>query len=309
MCTSVDTHDACGDPAEYPSVSLHPQALESPASPAQLELLDFQVPQGSDPIGRVSTLIVTDGSLRAPGDAVRLANVLPVLARRNTADHSSRIALLQGRDRYLIRLWKGRGQLGSALSRAGFSAAIGPGYSTWADHTPWESLVAMAMSASVAVDLVKYLPTVPTVVWRTHEDLGRWAPWIRRNAPSCIAMHSGAMRTEDEWAWWCAGVTELSALLLADSDLPLPRLLVNGPTAPQRLRDVRDAWPGRTTYVTQHPWELAIHGKVLLPDLTTEVAARHEDVGDLLTENRRAFEAFVNLGLRTESGSSGLQAV
>lgn len=304
MCTSANTDDACGHPSEYPRVSLHPQALTSPASPLQVELRDFDALQGSDPVRPGSTLIVADGSRRTPGDAVRLANVLPVLAMESTADHRGRIALLQGRDRYLIRLWKQRGQLGSALIRAGFVAAIGPGYSTWADHTPWESMVAMAMSASVAADLAKYLPIVPTVVWRNHEDLPRWAAWIRRNGLVCIALHSGSLRTPAEWAWWCAGVNELSALLVDDSVRSLPRLLVNGPSAPRRINDVRNAWPGRITYVTQHPWELAIHGKVLRVDLTEEVAARNEDPTDLLAENRRMFEAFIDSGLSSESHGS-----
>lgn len=217
-----------------------------------------------------------------------------MLATDNTADHGGRIAVLQGRDSYLIRLWRRRGRLGPALVHAGFIAAIGPGYSTWADHTPWESLVAMAMSTNVAVDLANYLPTVPTIVWRNHEDLSRWAAWIRRNNLRCIALHSGSMRTRVEWAWWCAGVRELSALLLSESAAFVPRLLVNGPTAPQRISDVRDAWPGALTYVSQHPWELAIHGKALRGDLTVEVAARDEDPTLLFVENRRAFEAFIH---------------
>jgi hypothetical protein len=142
------------------------------------------------------------------------------------------------------------------------------------------------MSISVAADLSRHLPSVPTLVWRNHEDLGRLAAWVGENGLGQVALHPGALRAPDEWAWWVSGVAQLHDALSP----AIPRLLVTGPCTTERIGAVLDTWPGEITFVTQHPWELAIHGKALLPDLDDERAARDEPVDELFQANCRTFE-------------------
>lgn len=194
MCTSVGSADACGDPAEYTPKSLHPSDLRGHGHSARhLDLRSLPATDGSVVV-RDAALFIGDGSERTPGEAVRLRNALTSLSARRPATQEGRVAVLQGGDRLLHRLWRRRGQLGPALAAAGYRVAIGPGFSTWADHTPWESLVAAAMSTSVAADLSRHLPTIPTLVWRNHEDLARLAGWVADNGSRQVALHPGALR-------------------------------------------------------------------------------------------------------------------
>jgi hypothetical protein len=148
------------------------------------------------------------------------------------------------------------------------------------------------MSISVAADLSRHLPTMPTLVWRDHEELGRLALWVRENAVRHIALHPGALRGAEEWSWWLGGLTRLRDLLAAAT--PMPLLAVTGPCAADRVVHVLNAWPVDVTFVTQHPWELAIHGKALRPDLGDERAARDESVKELFQANCSMFHDYVN---------------
>lgn len=284
----MDTAEACGDPAECPPKSLHPRHLRGDSG-RHLALRTVAASDGAAVV-RGAALFIADGSERTPGEAVRLRNALTSLSASRPAAHVGRVAVLQGGDRLLHRLWRRRGQLGSALVAAGYRAAVGPGFSTWADHTPWESLVASAMSISVAADLSRHLPTIPTLVWRNHEDLTRLAAWVAENGLRQVALHPGALRGPQEWSWWVEGLARLLAALPDE----VPRMVVTGPCAPERLRAVLDVWPAPVTFATQHPWELAIHGKVLLPDLTDEPAARDESTAQLFEANCATFSTFVN---------------
>lgn len=291
VCTSVDSADACGDPSEYPPKSLHPSNLRGGESSRHLDLRGLA--KRYDPGAAVlqsAVLFVADGSARTPGEGVRLRNALRCLTAASRASQEGSVAVLQGGDRLLHRLWRRRGRLGSALAAAGYRAAIGPGFSTWADHAPWQSLVAAAMSISVAADLSGRLPTVPTLVWRNHEDLGRLAAWVGENSLGQIALHPGALRGTDEWAWWISGVAQLRDALSPAA----PRLLVTGPCTTDRISAVLDTWPNGVTFVTQHPWELAIHGKALLSNLDDERAASDESVEELFQANCETFTAAVD---------------
>lgn len=297
VCTSADSADACGDPAEYAPKSLHPADLhagESSRHHLDLTRLAKSFDRGAAVL-HGSVLFVADGSTRTPGEAVRLRNALRSLSAGSHESQLGRVAVLQGGDRLLYRLWRRRGRAGAALVDAGYRAAIGPGFSTWADHTPWQSLVATAMSVSVAADLSRHLPTVPTLVWRNHEDLDRWAAWVGEHDLGQIALHPGALRGLEEWTWWMDGLARLRSCL---SD-PSPRLAVTGPCVPERIRAVLDIWGTGVTYVTQHPWELAIHGKALQSDLSYEPAASDEPASQLFEANCATFSDFVDAEMRS----------
>lgn len=116
------------------------------------------------------------------------------------------------------------------------------------------------------------------------------AAWVGDNSLGQIALHPGALRGADEWAWWISGVAQLRDALSPVA----PRLLVTGPCTTDRIRAVLDTWDNSVTFVTQHPWELAIHGKALLPDLDDERAASDESVEELFQANCETFKEAVD---------------
>jgi len=303
VCGSVGTRDACGSPAEYPATSLHPVNLSGPAPSALLELasLDGEMPP---PAVRASSnvLVVTGGDSHRRGDAIRLKTVLAL--GTNTRRYESRVAVLHGGDAQLIRLWNMRGRVGRLLVERGFSAVVGPAFSTWTDHSPWESVVAVAMSASMAAELSRHLPTVPSLIWRTHRDIDRQAQWLVANSVSAVALHAGSMRRVSDWRWWLDGVRHL-AKQFSKLNALVPHVLVNGPSTPERIAAVVAAWPGQTTFVTQQPWSCARHGRVLTTDLSEAHAARDESWTDLFDENCASFRAVVAGIIRAQALTFG----
>jgi hypothetical protein len=290
VCTSVGTADACGEPSEYPRRSLHPAGLSPTTSAMQL---DFAAPPGhrrDDSFPTSPTMVVGDGK-DTIATGVRLQNCLSTRSRPPPPAEQHLIAVLHGSDQQLNRLTRRRGLLRTLLPKAGFTGVIAPGYSTWAPHSPFESVVSMALSAATASDLATSLPTVPTIVWRNHQDLERWALWIADGRWPAIAMHPGSLRSPSEWSWWLECVDTLARALRPHG--PTPRLLVNGPSVPGRIVDVVDAWSGELTFVSRHPWDLARNGKALDPSLHVQRAARSEQRADLLAANAESFRQFV----------------
>lgn len=79
-------------------------------------------------------------------------------------------------------------------------------------------------------------------------------------------MHPATMRTQCEWDWWIEGLRAMRALLASDGASP-PHLFVNGPCTAHRVSEVVRVWHGDLTFLTQQPWQLALHGKVLSEEL------------------------------------------
>lgn len=288
VCVAARTDDACGHPSQYPSSVLHPASLRSQAKPSDFHLRPFASPDTTFLLPRPHLLTISDGSLTG---TVRLKEVLAAVRRTSTgADHLGRLAVLHGRDRDLIRLIRERGRLGRRLFDIGFIGAISPSYSTWADHPPWESLMSEALTAAIATEIDQHLPTIPSIVWRAHEELDRWASWIIDSNRRAIALHSGPLRQDSEWAWWLLGIERLRSHF---SDTAMPHLYVNGPSTKPRLADVIDIWGTQVTFLTQHPFIAAVRHNVLdeafirTPDLDDRppkqlLAANHERVARFL---------------------------
>jgi hypothetical protein len=195
-------------------------------------------------------------------DSLRLKEVLGV---REKGRLRGSVACLHGSDRQLIRLGLREGSIGSDLSLAKAAAVVGPGFSTWWNWSPFESLVAMARSAWFASELARHCPTVPTVVWRTETDLIRWATWIVSERIPAIALHVGSIRGAEQWRWAMVGIARLSYEL--DQCDTVPHLIINGPSTIDRMTTVRAAWRGGLTFASQNPWLLAQGGKRLLDNL------------------------------------------
>lgn len=259
LCHAADTDAACGSPAEYPRTSANPENLARTAIVDDFEFPSFQSTDRTGVVPRLPLLVISDGTL-TPN--VKLRHLLPPIRGTSTKDHRGNVAVLHGRDKHLHALLRHRGRLGERLASAGFASVVAPGFSTWDDHSPFEAMLAQALTARVATELDGVLPTVPTVVWRSHEELSRWAHWVIENGRRSIALHPGPLRTEPEWAWWTDGLGVLRKSLIGYEI----HAYVNGPCTRGRLADVIRIWGREVTFLTQQPWATAIKGRIIDQD-------------------------------------------
>ena len=302
LCAAVDTDSACGSPAEYPQASAHPEHLAATADGSDFELPAFQSVDSTSTLTRTPLLIVSDGNL-TPN--VKLQHLLAAVRGTTGRSHTGKLAVLHGSDRHLYGLLRRRGRLGERLTSAGFVGAIAPGFSTWESHPPFEALLAQGLSARVATELDRVIPTVPTVVWRTHEELQRWSSWIHQNDRASIALHPGPLRTGSEWEWWTRGLGILRELA-ASRDL---HIFVNGPCTRDRMGDVVRIWGPEVTFMTQHPWAAAMKGKVIDPEDFSKTLPDPDErtAADRLRDNESAIRSYVDeliVAAMTIEGSS-----
>lgn len=71
-----------------------------------------------------------------------------------------------------------------------------------------------------------------------------------------------------------------------------PRVVANGPSTLDRIREVGSVWSGPVTILSQNPWQKALRGRLLKADLVPEPAP-DLDKNELLTANLRIFKEAV----------------
>jgi hypothetical protein len=281
MCGSTLTADQCRDPALY-----RPGGI-SLDSTSDVRPDDLRLPYEVDwpALPSIGPGIVVGGTPPFAGtDATRLRGLLKSLDTRSP-HLLGRFAVLHGRDADLRRLGPREGLLGTQLRDLGVPLIVGPGFSTWWEWSPFDSLIAMARSAAFAVALASHLPTIPTVVWRTDADLRRWAHWINATSAPAFALDLGTLRSAADWQWAIGAIRALDRDL-AGADVK-PRLVVNGPSTLSRLTEVRLAWDGPLAFASQAPHRLASGGKRLTSTLGWSYDAASRD--ELAIMNRHVF--------------------
>jgi len=122
----------------------------------------------------------------------------------------------------------------------------------------------MARTAEAARIIGRHVPVVPSVVWRFDEDLIRWAAWLKDSDAEAVAVDLGTLTAGAAWSWGVRGLARLGELLAPN----VPKLLANGPSRVDRIKDLIEAWPGQVVPMSQRPWHLARHGRALNDDLS-----------------------------------------
>jgi hypothetical protein len=297
VCPSQESGDACTDPALYHPSAAHPAKLQHSADPTDFDFPDFTSGGSALDVSpsRAQVLVLSDG---AHTSTVRLKGAISRL-RSGSNGRRHGMAVLHGHDPKLFALLEQRARLGSLLVDAGFTSVVSPGYSTWEPFPPWESLLNQALTAPIATELAGHIPTIPTVGWRRHEELPRWTDWLLRNERKSFALHAATVRTPREWEWWMMGLRTMRALL-SEHDSCIPHLFVNGPCTADRVASVVHVWGGDVTFLTQQPWLLALHGKVL----SHELQEAPEDDGLTVLERLHASEASFERFVRTQAASA-----
>lgn len=206
----------------------------------------------------------------APLGTSHLAPLATALTSRSLPPLSDIGASLIGRDERLQKLWGQHGSLGATLRLRGYSYAIAPALSTWADATPLAGLYAVARTAAIASTLSRQIPTVPTLAWRNARDIERQVQWLEidRQESPVIAVDVGA-RLSDQFEWIIQGV------LIIASQLHHPdrcRLIAHGTANPSRIERLAQAWLGPLTIASSHPAHVARRGWLLDGDLVAAPA-------------------------------------
>jgi hypothetical protein len=258
VCGEYRSSTACRDPAEYRPGAAHPDRVRI----AEDQLGDYREPplpthwQGAIDLPPLVPVAHQNAEKIPTGCAVD-APLAMALGRPAGAA----IACFAAHDRVLERMWKRRSKLGSQLVTAGISTVVAPGFSTWWPDPPFDGLHQIARTMEMARRLAEELDTVPMLVWRTDRDVERWVKWLAPSAPEAVAVDMSTFRTSREWLWAIQKVRHLARTLEAFG--LKPRLISVGPSAPARLRDLREAWPHKLTVMSRYVWQLASAGFVL----------------------------------------------
>lgn len=290
LCDEQYSPSACNYRAHYPDGVLHPAA---PHVAAEELRLPEQGRQWVLPVSPGHSMVVCPERGATPpvyGTSLRVA------LERGAPTASSPIAVLIGKDIYLSRVWQRRGNFGRELLDKGYVGVVAPAFSNWDSWTPFHNLDAIARSAALADLLARTLPTVPTLLWRTHHDLTRQVEWLCRGDVATVAIdfQSGNDRRH------VAGVAHLRRQL-ADRLQNLPALLALGLFSPQRVRSLATAWPGPLVVGSQRPWHVAKAGFQLTDQLQL-VPAPYVRTDELLWTNVKVFDRVVRRILREVHG-------
>ena len=287
VCGAAHTSDACDEPSLYGGGI----TLRDVGEFTQKDfVLDMDVGLRSIPtVG--NSLVIGDRFREGGCDAVRLKSLLDRVFGDRRGQLAGAVGVMHGADDQLVRLGDVEGQIGAGLLTAGLRFAIGPAYSTWTFWSPLDTLVGMRYSTHFVRVLSRHLPTVPSVIWKTHRDLQRWADWIEATGAQAVAVDLGTFRRPWEWSFASDGVSELDEELARRSSVV--RLFINGPSSIERLVELRSAWRGPMTFMSQHPWLVAQHGRIL-NDRLEEDQAVDAPFEELLRFNRQSFDRAVD---------------
>lgn len=119
----------------------------------------------------------------------------------------------------------------------------------------------MSRTAHLAIMLANRVPTIPAIAWRVFDDFQRWADWFALCPPPAVAIDVSTLKDRRSWRWALASVTRF-ADQLGVRNLN-PRLIVVGPFAFDRIRDVATAWPHELTIASRGVWHTSRAGMIL----------------------------------------------
>jgi len=170
-------------------------------------------------------------------------------------------ACLIGADAPLAQLWSQHGEIGSRLRENGFDAVIAPAFSTWHNVPALDGLFSVAKTMSVASHLARFLPTVPTLAWRTGRDIERQLDWLRLGTAQLPAFAVDmAARAPWHFDWLVAGLRLISAR--ADVGVPV-RLVAVGVAHPDRMAEISRTWSGPLTFASSAAYHRAKGGDLI----------------------------------------------
>lgn len=265
MCGEFGSDSACTEPALHLPYSFHPMRLTRQTVRDSVRFPPAPAAWGELP--DISTIAVAD-SLEAAGqvlkpNALRHRASLAIANRGEAA--ASAIAFLPGEDGALTSFWLQRGDHARRLANT-FGLLIAPALSNWWSGTPLDGLIMLSATLGYAAYLARLAPTIPTLLWRTGQDIHRMVAWLAPTRPSAICLHLGTVSHGRAWRWCSVGLRILKGAFL-QCNLN-PRLLVYGISNINGMRSIMEIWRGDVTFASSRPFRLADGGNRLAEDLT-----------------------------------------
>lgn len=285
VCGEYLSSTACRDPAEYRPGAAHPDTVRLVTG----QLLAYTNPpkparwHGALKLPAV-VAVAAEGKLPIPSYCA--INARRALNARAPAP--SPIACLITSDALLSRIWRKRSTLGKTLRQSGYKLAIAPGFSTWWTDPPFEGLHEIARTMETATRLARHIDTIPTIVWRNHADVDRWATWLLDPTPAAVAIDLGTARSKETWRWALDGVAFLSEIVTQRQ--VQPRLITMGPSTLSRIQQLREVWPHPLTIFSKSAWQWAAAGLVI-EESGRRAKAYDADFDEILAQNIAALEA------------------
>jgi hypothetical protein len=128
----------------------------------------------------------------------------------------------------------------------GFDLILTPNFSVWRDHSRFEQLVQQRRSFAFYHELCEAgLPAIPDIGWSLFEPDGRlWAEWINSQPDlAAVSIFCGGRKIHAERRAFRETAEDLA--LFHERVRPDVAFVLGGVHAPERLRALRRAMPGR----------------------------------------------------------------
>jgi hypothetical protein len=199
-----------------------------------------------------------------------------------------------GDDPLVEAFWTRRHTLIPALARLGFDAVCSPNFSSYGNHPRTEQLLNYRRSLVIADEMAAAgIPAVPNVYFYRAEDLLRYAEAWETKPPPAIAVNVQTCRTEADWF----GLALPGVAFLAAALAPSVKVIVTGPSRPDRIGQLWRLLGPRLHLVSQNPIQLAEHGAVMTSGGRVDRKAR---LADLFAANVRHYAGLLSGRAPTE---------
>jgi len=198
-------------------------------------------------------------------------------------------------DRVLEGVWAHRRHLIPQLWQMGFDLILSPNFSVWRDHSRFEQLVQQRRSFAFYHELCEAgLPAIPDIGWSLFEPDGRlWAEWINSQPDlAAVSIFCGGRKIHAERRAFRETAEDLA--LFHERVRPDVAFVLGGVHAPERLRALRRAMPGRHLSVCNGmAYALAQRRKLLDPGVHAARSA-HECFLRNCAFNERVYAEVLN---------------
>ena len=277
LCAAANTPSSCWHLSAYPLGSRHPrrdvvrpQRIEAPSRWGR-------VPSESQ------FLPVLDRPRKYGLSEFAYAHDVGIRYLRGKVGGDVPVAcFLMSNDADLERLWN------DSPNESFGVTVVAASFSTWDDAPPFEHCHESVRSAELAARLARQGPVVPAIPLSDYVDMTWWLEFLEPARPADIAV--------DLWAKagaWSDCARRLS--VVAEVLRPLgARLISYRVSSPQRLKDVKEIWPGAVLFASRAPIDRALFGGQRIVDVSLRaVQDRGAARSELVVHNVEAFRAGV----------------
>lgn len=219
------------------------------------------------------------------GDIISQNNlsVIKNLRKRFGTNKETKIILLSNaKDRLIEKIWPRYHEVIKNISNLKLNIVTAIDYSVFLKQPHAERFVNQKRSLITFKEFQKHkVPTIPHLYWSGKKDLKRWINWLNKNrSVEVVSINLQTERGKEIWSQTLKDLDFLSKNIGREI-----RYFINGPSTPQRIKDIKKIFP-LITLSNKRAFQEAASGFLLTEKSGNLIKYRNEH----LTKDRIFFE-------------------